>query len=49
MLMALADRLGVELLDLVTFPEGSERHELIDLTPRMKPGTIRRLLRDARG
>jgi transcriptional regulator with XRE-family HTH domain len=46
-LAILAERLGVELLDLVTFPEESPRQQLVDLTRRMKPGTIRRLIREA--
>ncbi len=48
-LEALAERLEVDLLDLFTFPEESERHKLIELTGHMKPGTIRRFLREARG
>jgi transcriptional regulator with XRE-family HTH domain len=48
-LALLAERLGVELLDLATFPEESERHRLVDLTRGMKAGTIRRLVRDADG
>lgn len=46
-LVMLADRLQVDLLDLFTFPDESPRQRLIDLTRRMKPGTIRRLVRDA--
>ncbi|MDX2054009.1 MAG: helix-turn-helix transcriptional regulator [Polyangiaceae bacterium] len=46
-LALLAERLGTELVDLVTFPEESERHRLIDLSRSMKVGTIRRLVRDA--
>ena len=45
----IAARLGVEVLDLVTFPAKSERHRLVDLTREMGPGTIRRLVRDAGG
>jgi transcriptional regulator with XRE-family HTH domain len=48
-LSTLANRLGVDLLDLVTFPEESPRQQLVDLTRRMKPGTVRRLIRDAAG
>jgi transcriptional regulator with XRE-family HTH domain len=48
-LALLADRLGVELLDLVTFPAESDRQRLVDATRSMKAGTIRRLIRDARG
>jgi transcriptional regulator with XRE-family HTH domain len=46
-LALLAARLEVELLDLVTFPEESARHQLVDLTRGMRAGTIRRLVRDA--
>ena len=46
-LVLLAERLEVDLLDLFTFPGGSPRHRLVDLTRAMKPGTIRRLLREA--
>jgi len=42
-----AARLGVELLDLLTFPDESERQRLVDLSRAMRPGTIRRLIRDA--
>ena len=45
-LAVLAQRLEVDLLDLVTFPEESPRQQLVDVTRGMKPGTIRRLLRD---
>jgi transcriptional regulator with XRE-family HTH domain len=45
----IAARLGVELLDLVTFPEESERHRLVDVSRGMRPGTVRRLIRDAKG
>jgi hypothetical protein len=45
-LMLLANRLGVDLLDLFTFPEESPRQQLVDLTRTMKPGTVRRLVRD---
>jgi transcriptional regulator with XRE-family HTH domain len=48
-LTVLAERLEVDLLDLVTFPEESPRQQLVDLTRQMKPGTIRRLIRDAGG
>lgn len=47
-LALLAERLEVELLDLLTFPEESSRHQLVDLTRQMKPGTARRLIRDLR-
>ncbi|HEU4577875.1 MAG TPA: helix-turn-helix transcriptional regulator [Polyangiaceae bacterium] len=48
-LTLLAHRLGVDLLDLFTFPEESPRQQLVDLTRQMKAGTIRRLIRDAQG
>jgi transcriptional regulator with XRE-family HTH domain len=48
-LALIAERLNVELLDLVTFPEHSDRHALVDLTRAMKVGTVRRLIREARG
>jgi transcriptional regulator with XRE-family HTH domain len=46
-LVMLAERLQVDLLDLFTFPEDSARQRLVDLTRQMKPGTVRRLVRDA--
>lgn len=46
-LALLAERLDVDLLDLVTFPERSARHRLVDLSRTMKAGTIRKLVRDA--
>jgi transcriptional regulator with XRE-family HTH domain len=46
-LATLAERLEVDLLDLVTFPEDSPRQRLVDLTREMNQGTIRRLVRDA--
>ena len=45
-LTILAERLEVDLLDLVTFPGESARQRLVDLTRQMTPGTIRRLVRD---
>ena len=48
-LVLLAERLQVDLLDLFTFPDESPRQRLVELTRRMKPGTIRRLVRDADG
>jgi DNA-binding XRE family transcriptional regulator len=48
-LAVLAERLEVDLLDLLTFPEESPRQRLVDLTRQMSPGTIRRLVRDAGG
>lgn len=47
-LKVIAEHLGVELLDLVTFPERSDRLALVDQTRALKPGTIRRLLREMR-
>jgi transcriptional regulator with XRE-family HTH domain len=47
-LALLAERLEVDLLDLVTFPDESDRQNLVDLSRRIKPGTVRRLLRDLR-
>lgn len=47
-LQMLAERLGVDLLDLLTFPEDSPRQELVALSRTMKPGTIRKLVADAR-
>ncbi len=46
-LKALADRLGVELPDLVNFPEQGERARLYDLTRRMAPAGVRLLLQEA--
>lgn len=46
-LALLAHRLDVDLLDLVTFPEESARQQLVELTRQMKPGTVRRLVREA--
>lgn len=48
-LAILAERLEVDLLDLLTFPEESPRQRLVDLTRQMTAGTIRRLVRDAEG
>jgi len=48
-LSLLAERLEVELIDVVTFPESSLRHELVDLTRGMKIGSLRKLVREARG
>jgi len=46
-LSGLAERLGVELADLVTFPEETERGRLFDLTRKMPPARVRALLHDA--
>ena len=48
-LVMLAERLGVDLLDVVTFPEDSPRQKLVDVTRHMKSGTVKRLLREANG
>lgn len=45
-LQAIADRLDVSLLDLVTFPDESDRQRLVDRTRRLSKGTIRKLLRE---
>lgn len=46
-LKALADGLGVQLADLVTFPDENDRERLFDLTRRMGAGHLRELLHDA--
>jgi len=46
-LASLAERLEVDLLDLFTFPDGSPRQRLVDLTRGMDASTVRRLLRGA--
>jgi transcriptional regulator with XRE-family HTH domain len=45
-LQVLADRLGVLLLDLVTFPETDDRQKLIDRTRLLPKGTVKKLVRD---
>jgi transcriptional regulator with XRE-family HTH domain len=45
-LLALADRLEVDLLDLVTFPERSDRQRLVDRTRALTKGTVRKLLKE---
>jgi transcriptional regulator with XRE-family HTH domain len=45
-LKIIADHLDVLLLDLVTFPERSDREKLTSRLRTVPPGTIRRLLRD---
>jgi transcriptional regulator with XRE-family HTH domain len=45
-LAILAERLEVDLLDLVTFPEDSPRQYLVDLTRQLKPDAVRRLVRE---
>jgi transcriptional regulator with XRE-family HTH domain len=47
-LEVLADRLGVRLLDLVTFPERDEHQALVDALRALPKGTVRRLLKDCR-
>lgn len=46
-LAALAERLGVRLADLVSFPEDSDREQIFELTRQMPQNRIRRLLRAA--
>ena len=46
-LKSLADRLGVALADLVTFPDESDRARLHDLTRHMSPPRLRLLLHEA--
>jgi transcriptional regulator with XRE-family HTH domain len=46
-LKQVADGLGVEPLDLVTFPQRSVRQRLIDLTRHLSPARLRVLLRQA--
>jgi transcriptional regulator with XRE-family HTH domain len=45
-LQVLADRLGVLLLDLVTFPERDERQNLIDRTRSLPRGTLKKLAKE---
>ncbi|NUQ73374.1 MAG: helix-turn-helix transcriptional regulator [Polyangiaceae bacterium] len=45
-LQVLADRLGVLLLDLVTFPERDERQHLIDRTRSLPRGTLKKLAKE---
>ena len=47
-LQVLADRLEVLLLDLVTNPDADTRQQLVDLTRRLSPSGLRRVLREAR-
>jgi transcriptional regulator with XRE-family HTH domain len=47
-LQRIAEHLGVDLLDLVTFPGDSPRQELVALTRSMKVGTVRKLVREAK-
>jgi transcriptional regulator with XRE-family HTH domain len=46
-LSALAERLGVDLADLVTFPDGTERGRLHELTRQMPPARVRVMLAEA--
>lgn len=46
-LQRIAEHLGVDLLDLVTFPDDSPRQELVALTRGMKSGTVRKLVKEA--
>jgi transcriptional regulator with XRE-family HTH domain len=43
-LKVLADRLGVKLLDMVTFPDEDARQRLVDRSRDMQRGPIRKLL-----
>ena len=45
-LQVIAEYLEVLLVDLLTFPENTDRERLIDQTRFLSPGVIRRLLRD---
>lgn len=45
-LQVLADRLGVLLLDLVTFPEDDDRQKLIDRTRGLPRGTLKKLAKE---
>lgn len=47
-LKGVADRLGVQLLDLLTFPEEGPRQALVDATRGLAPSGVAELLRDAR-
>jgi transcriptional regulator with XRE-family HTH domain len=48
-LKALADHLGVDLLDVVTFPDASPRQRLVDMTRGMSGDGLQQLLTAARG
>ncbi|MDC3959560.1 helix-turn-helix domain-containing protein [Polyangium jinanense] len=45
-LRVLAERLEVDVLDLLTFPDQGDRQKLVDLTRHLGRGTIRKLLKD---
>lgn len=47
-LKTIADRLGVEILDLLTFPERDDRQALIDRTRKLSPTAVRKLLRSVK-
>ncbi len=47
-LKGLADRLGVQLFDLMTFPEDGPRQALVDASRQLPPVGVAELLRDAR-
>ena len=47
-LAIIAEHLGCALLDLVTFPDGSDREALVDVTRHLGPGPLRKLLRQAK-
>ncbi len=47
-LRVLADRLGVLVLDLVTFPADDDRQAVTDELRRARPAVLRRLLKDLR-
>jgi hypothetical protein len=42
----LADRLGLKLLDLVTFPDEDDRQRLVDRMRKVARGPIRKILND---
>jgi transcriptional regulator with XRE-family HTH domain len=48
-LAAIAERLEVDLLDLVTFPKRSDRQKLVDEMRGVRPELLRRWLREAKG
>ena len=48
-LQVIADRLGVNILDLVTFPEDDDRQRLVDRIRLLSKGTIRKLLKECEG
>ena len=48
-LAKLAERLGVEVFDLLTFPDEGPRHQLVDATRGRPITTVRRILAELRG